>query len=337
MQAESLISEGNAAKMQMRQHASVDKAGRSAGDPNCNINEATNNGAQPIGMGWFPGYAIDLGTGERLNMAFGEDSGLPDQNGRDMLWNPTNQYASNIGTQTYFGGQHWIYVFKNLRQEIENDDYMPRYDQGQFFYSKADATGLISNQNYRKLLTACTWVGSAMATPPYDEITPGAFPCDATVRICVQRPYAKYDVLAPTIENETGAQNHWNPVYRFTTKNIQTQTNQNDVLVDALDLINVVPNPYYAFSSYETNKLDNRIKITNLPQECTIRIYDLNGTQIRLFKKADPTTSLDWDLKNEKNIPVASGVYIIHIDVPHVGQKILKWFGVMRPVDLDNF
>jgi hypothetical protein len=58
---------------------------------------------------------------------------------------------------------------------------------------------------------------------------------------------------------------------------------------------------------------------------------------IRQFKKADPLTSLDWDLKNSKNIPIASGTYIIHVNVPGVGEKILKWFGVMRPVDLDNF
>jgi hypothetical protein len=58
---------------------------------------------------------------------------------------------------------------------------------------------------------------------------------------------------------------------------------------------------------------------------------------IRQFKKGDPTTSLDWDLKNQKNIPIASGTYIIHVNVPNVGEKILKWFGVMRPIDLDSF
>ena len=47
--------------------------------------------------------------------------------------------------------------------------------------------------------------------------------------------------------------------------------------------------------------------------------------------------SLDWDLKNHKNVPIAGGVYIIHVDVPGIGQKVLKWFGVMRPIDLDNF
>jgi flagellar hook assembly protein FlgD len=99
----------------------------------------------------------------------------------------------------------------------------------------------------------------------------------------------------------------------------------------------VVPNPYYAFSEYEKNQLDNRIKIVNLPQECQISIYTMNGTLVRKFNKADSRTSLDWDLKNQANIPVASGIYLIHVDVPGVGQKVLKWYGVMRPLDLDTF
>jgi hypothetical protein len=68
-----------------------------------------------------------------------------------------------------------------------------------------------------------------------------------------------------------------------------------------------------------------------------INIYNVSGTLVRTFNKADPLTSLDWDLKNRRNVPVAGGVYIIHINIPGVGEKILKWFGVMRPVDLDSF
>ena len=102
-------------------------------------------------------------------------------------------------------------------------------------------------------------------------------------------------------------------------------------------MIGIVPNPYYAYSKYETSKLDNRVKITNLPEECTIRIYNLSGTLVRQYHKADPLTFQDWDLKNSKNVPIAGGVYIIHIDVPDIGQKVLKWFGVMRPIDLDTF
>ena len=58
---------------------------------------------------------------------------------------------------------------------------------------------------------------------------------------------------------------------------------------------------------------------------------------LRTIKKSDDLTSVDWDLKNDHGIPIASGLYIIHIDATGVGEKILKWFGVLRPVDLDTF
>jgi hypothetical protein len=63
----------------------------------------------------------------------------------------------------------------------------------------------------------------------------------------------------------------------------------------------------------------------------------VSGTLIRKFTKDSPQTYLDWDLKNQAGIPVASGLYIIHVNVEGVGEKILKWFGVMRPVDLDTY
>ena len=45
--------------------------------------------------------------------------------------------------------------------------------------------------------------------------------------------------------------------------------------------------------------------------------------------------SIDWDLKNQKGIPIASGAYIINISVPSTGkERNLKWFGVLRPIDL---
>ena len=44
-----------------------------------------------------------------------------------------------------------------------------------------------------------------------------------------------------------------------------------------------------------------------------------------------------WDLKNTVGNPISSGVYIIHVEVPGVGEKVLKWFGVMRTIDLDTY
>ena len=84
--------------------------------------------------------------------------------------------------------------------------------------------------------------------------------------------------------------------------------------------------------------METKVKITNLPERCAINIYTVNGTLIREFKKDDPSiTSVDWDLTNHARIPISGGVYLIHVNVPGVGERVLKWFGALRPIDLDSF
>jgi flagellar hook assembly protein FlgD len=117
---------------------------------------------------------------------------------------------------------------------------------------------------------------------------------------------------------------------------IATVTASENQLKEALKMINVVPNPYYAFSDYERNRLDTRVKITNLPTKCTIKIYTISGKLVKTFNKDSEVTSQDWDLTNWKNIPVAGGVYLIHVEIPEVGERVLKFFGGMRQVDLQG-
>ena len=125
-------------------------------------------------------------------------------------------------------------------------------------------------------------------------------------------------------------------MYSWSMDDIATEVSSQESLVEALQIINVVPNPYYAFSEYERARLDTRVKITNLPERCTVTIYSVNGKLVRQFKKDSPVTSIDWDLNNIKGIPVAGGVYLIHVDVPDVGEVVLKFFGGMRQVDLQG-
>ena len=58
---------------------------------------------------------------------------------------------------------------------------------------------------------------------------------------------------------------------------------------------------------------------------------------MRQFNKDSDEPDQDWDLKNHSGVPVASGVYIVHIDAFDLGEKILKMFAVMRQIDLDSF
>jgi hypothetical protein len=125
-------------------------------------------------------------------------------------------------------------------------------------------------------------------------------------------------------------------MYTFNTADIATLRNQTEIAKDALKLIRVVPNPYYGNSAYELNKLGNLVKVTNLPKTCTVSIFSLSGNLVRRMTKDNEDTYMEWDLKNQYGIPVASGVYIFHIDAPGIGEHIVKWFGALRPQDLNS-
>ena len=131
--------------------------------------------------------------------------------------------------------------------------------------------------------------------------------------------------------------NDGRPLYQFSLDDL-APTFSLETGKEALSEVNVVPNPYYAYSEYERGRLDNVVKVINLPERCTVTIYTVNGNLVRTFDKDDPTiTSIDWDLDNQENVGIASGLYLVHVKAPGIGEKIVKWFGVTRPIDLNSF
>ena len=295
-------------------------------------------GLEP-GWSYFPGYAIDIETGKRLNMAFGENSWLPGQNGNDMLWNPTATLlmvpGNTVNGGYVFGGQHVIYVFADedkisgsntdLEYKGANPNDWPLKD----LMADLVKTGGLGNIAKANFWRACRWIGMPTLRPgknfdPYTEL-----PTQTRIRIRMNSAYS----------NRTLADgpNGGNPQFLFNTSNIATRTYQDTIGKGAMETIRVVPNPYYGFSTYEASQLDNLVKITNLPETCTISIFTPNGTMIRQIRKDNSMTYVEWDMKNTYNVPIASGVYIIHVDAGALGEKIVKWFGALRPVDLNSF
>lgn len=105
-----------------------------------------------------------------------------------------------------------------------------------------------------------------------------------------------------------------------------------------MDKIRVVPNPYFAKSTYELDQFDHVIKFSNLPRTCTVRVFNLAGDLVRTLDKTDPTTSiLEWNLLNAKDIPVASGFYIYHVDAPGIGSKYGKMAIFLEKERLNTF
>lgn len=114
-----------------------------------------------------------------------------------------------------------------------------------------------------------------------------------------------------------------NDVFRFTTPAPQRGAAYERA---SADKVGVFPNPYYAFNPAETNRLVRFVTFNNLPPVATVRIFNLAGHKVRTLQKNDPSQFLRWDLNNDDNFPVASGMYIAHIEMtlPSDGSKVTK-------------
>jgi len=98
------------------------------------------------------------------------------------------------------------------------------------------------------------------------------------------------------------------------------------------DRISVWPNPYYGYNPEERDALDRRVMFSHLPEEgpATIRIFALDGTLVRTIHHNDTGSQhTSWDMKNNFELPVASGMYVAHVET-NMGDKILK-LAVIQP------
>lgn len=101
--------------------------------------------------------------------------------------------------------------------------------------------------------------------------------------------------------------------------------------------INVFPNPYYGVNSQEVNKYSKYITFNHLPNNATIRIFNLAGTLVKTVNHSGGQFDY-WDLTNDSGLPVASGLYIAYIDMPDLGAtKILKIAIIQEQQFLDRF
>ncbi len=365
------LSENNAKPFELRKAPSIDKNGvpcASTYEEACAMeasdNENDGNYISAISMGWFPGYAIDIETGSRMNMGYGEDSFFPELNGRDMQFNPPAlQQTTVLNSATYqlidpvlfdildgtpiFGGKHYVYVFpmhKGMQMQTELFK-CPAYDGGKYLFDRLYKVQISGSKVFKTAFWGQpTWVGMPMAVEGREWLPEGN-PVKISIRIAKPYTTGYGNIMLDTIfegpDQLVDTINHkgYLPYYTFTTKGYDPTLKDKAKGESDLDLIRVVPNPYYAYSNYESNALKHVVKIANIPDKCVVTIYTANGTKIRQFKKDDSSvTSIDWDLTNHANTPIASGIYIIHVkDNVNGGEQTVKFYCTMRQVDLNTF
>jgi hypothetical protein len=132
-------------------------------------------------------------------------------------------------------------------------------------------------------------------------------------------------------------------VYEFRT--LPVGAAPGTVVGNDLKKVLAVPNPYYAHSQYELTQFDRVLKFTNIPasRSVTLRIFNLGGDLVRTLRREATTAdeasvaTLSWDLSTERNLPVASGIYIWRLDVEGVGSKTDRLAVFVEEERLDNF
>jgi hypothetical protein len=103
-----------------------------------------------------------------------------------------------------------------------------------------------------------------------------------------------------------------------------------------VDKIRVVPNPFVISARWDEARVGNsvfgepirNIAFTNLPTPCTIRIFTVDGDQVKKLEHTDPTGRKEWDLLTEEQRPVVSGIYFYHVD-SDLGEKVGR-FAIIR-------
>jgi hypothetical protein len=123
--------------------------------------------------------------------------------------------------------------------------------------------------------------------------------------------------------------NNENDVFEIATSGVETGA---AVAKAQIDNINIVPNPYWGWSQNETQPTTRIIRLTNMPEDgATVRIFDLAGNLVRVIGDTEReaqgtlgTAFAQWDARNAADVPVASGVYLVHVEVDGVGEKVLK-------------
>ena len=161
--------ENGESKWDLRLDMNVDKDGNPDGSGENDKFNSEN------GWGWFPGYAINTDTGQRLNMMFSENSSLGEQhNANDMLYNPTayifdfgldNEYFQTATTMTMNGG-HAVFVL-DTEYQGDNLEDNPHYSS----YTGSSENNAWNSLRKKQVIPHIQWVGNWLGSETEDWLS----------------------------------------------------------------------------------------------------------------------------------------------------------------------
>ena len=185
-------------------------------------------------------------------------------------------------------------------------------DAGYQAYAEAALAGTYDYSG-SEILARQVLVGFNMGeAPPYAQMTPE----DGTVfRIETFKP------------NQPGDK------FVVNTSELAVVTGDQATAEAGIESIGIVPNPYKGASNYEVSVTDDVVRFTNLPDRARIRVFTLSGTLV--WDEIRGAGNNEWNLETSEGLPLASGMYLVVVEVEGVGEKIIKFGVVKKRIQLD--
>ncbi len=137
--------------------------------------------------------------------------------------------------------------------------------------------------------------------------------------------------------NANGTDGRWHGQYPYRGLTVGPQVPGQDVIPTTIardpaefaNTITVAPNPFVFQAQWDLATKSQSVKFFNAPVPSKVTIFDSAGLRVKQFSvPGDQTTQIggvfDWDLKNESNVPVSSGLYICVIEAEVGGTNYAK-------------
>ncbi len=118
--------------------------------------------------------------------------------------------------------------------------------------------------------------------------------------------------------------------FQFSIEGVNQPSVDPSTVEDPLSDIRVVPNPYLVTHIAESSAA-RQLHFTNLPQQCTIRIFNVSGQLVQTLNVNNSASESRyvWDMRSKDNKDISYGVYIYHVTAPGIGEKTGK-FAVIK-------
>ena len=96
----------------------------------------------------------------------------------------------------------------------------------------------------------------------------------------------------------------------------------------AVTLSAFVPNPYVVAAAWEprltveSGRGERKLDFINLPSECTIKIFTLNGYLVNTIKhqSINENGTYSWNMLSKDGLELAYGLYIYHVEAEGIGE-----------------